>query len=125
MSKKCPDRNDIKNKLRFWVEHLVAKVTDPKDYISRDKRIEGHLDSMADDISNLYGTGYSPEKADTKPITPGEFSGKPETLEGAIYKKCISGTGGNPLWHYTSEVVAKELASAIKEWLKQKGIKID
>ena len=38
--------DDMEKEIDFWLQHLVAKVTDKNDYISKDKRIEGHKQSI-------------------------------------------------------------------------------
>ncbi len=43
-------REILEGIIDFWLQHLVAKVTDDRDYISKDKRIEGHKQSIADAI---------------------------------------------------------------------------
>ena len=46
----------VEQEIDFWVQHLVAKVTDKNDYISRDKRIEGHIQAIAQAICKRFGT---------------------------------------------------------------------
>lgn len=44
---------EIERVIDFDLRHLVSKVTDERDYISRDKRIEGHRQSIAQAIHAL------------------------------------------------------------------------
>jgi len=46
------DEGKIQHEIDFWLQHLVAKVTDGRDYISKDKRIEGHKVSISSALVN-------------------------------------------------------------------------
>ena len=45
-----PSEEELESEIDFWLQHLVSKVTDPKDYITRKGRIEGHRQSIAQEV---------------------------------------------------------------------------
>lgn len=50
------DYMSVRKNIRFYVEHLVTKVTNPDDYISKQKRTEGHIDAIAGVLCDTFGT---------------------------------------------------------------------